>query len=165
MPDLLYLSKENRLQERPLPSFPFCLSICTPELLTTKRTFFVEDPISWGLCLFLIRLQEQPTVGSEQDFVFNILSELNRDPWGASTQSHALVAFPSWAAVYTSKDTFPRAILPCSLKGTDCTCNILPGEPHLQEVLACMAKCSKERVLRVPSNNSVPATLLSVTQA
>lgn len=30
------------------------ISICTPELLTTKQTFFVEDLISWGLCLFLI---------------------------------------------------------------------------------------------------------------
>lgn len=88
------------------------------------------DLISWGLCLCLIRLQEQLTVGSEQDFVFNVSSGLNRDLPGASKQRRALVALLSWAEVCASKDTFARVILPCSPKGTVCTSNILPGQLH-----------------------------------
>lgn len=65
---------------RPLSSFPSHISICAPELLTAKQTFIVEDLISWGLCLCLSCLQEQLTVGNEQDFVFSVLPQLNRDP-------------------------------------------------------------------------------------
>lgn len=89
-------------------------------------------------------MQEQLTVGSKQDFVFNVSSGLNRDLPGASKQRHAL---PSWAEVYASKDTFIRVILPCSLKGTVCTSTILLGQTHLQEIL------------RVLSSKPVPALL------
>lgn len=95
---------------------------------------------------------------SEQDFIFNVLSELNRDPQGASRQR--LVALSSWAAVYARKDHFAS-----SLNGTGRNSSILPGQPHLQEVLLCMAKCSKTGVLRMLSNNPVPVMLLSVTQS
>lgn len=86
-------------------------------------------------------------MGSEQDFVFNVSSGLNRDLPGASKQRCALVALLSWAEVYASKDTFARVILPSSLKGTVCTSNILPGQPHLQEIL------------RILSSKPVPAML------
>lgn len=95
---------------------------------------------------------------NEQDFIFNVLSELNRDPQGASRQR--LVVLPNWAAVYDRIDTFAS-----SLNGTGCTINILPGQPHLQEVLACVAECSRTAVLKMLSNNPVPVTLLSVIQS
>lgn len=80
-------------------------------------------------------------MGSEQDFAFNVSAGLNRDLPGASKQRRALVALPSWAEVYASKDTFVRVILTCSPKGTVCTSNILPGQPLLQESLRIL--CSK----------------------
>lgn len=78
-------------------------------------------------------------MGSKQDFVFNISSGLHRDLPGASKQRHALVALPSWAEVYASKDTFIWVILPCSPKGTVCTSNILPEQSHLQEILRILS--------------------------
>lgn len=88
---------------------------------------------------------------SEQDFVFNVSSGLNRDLPGASRQRCALVALPSWAEVYASKNTFARVTLPCSLNGMVWSSNILPGQPHLQDMLRILSSKLVPAMLKVQS--------------